>query len=89
VARKDALQAIADLKAQEGRNILMFGSRTLWNHLLVNGLVDEVHLMISPVVVGGGTAAFQDVDARTLTLVGTQGWPGSGLVLARYAPYTA
>ncbi len=85
--RADALQAVADLKAQDGGDILVFGSRTLWNYLLVNGLVDEVHLLISPVVVGGGTPAFQDVDPRTLTLIETHGWPGSGLVLARYAPF--
>lgn len=86
VRRADALQYIADLKTQEGGEIVIFGSRILWNFLLVNGLVDEIHLMISPVVLGGGTPAFQDAGDRVLTLLETHGWEESGLVLARYTP---
>jgi hypothetical protein len=32
---------VADLKAQAGADILMFGSRTLWNDLLAAGLVES------------------------------------------------
>jgi dihydrofolate reductase len=38
----------------------MFGSRTPLNDLLQAGLVDELHLMVGPVVLGGGTPAFAE-----------------------------
>ncbi|HKF00356.1 MAG TPA: dihydrofolate reductase family protein [Actinomycetes bacterium] len=98
VSRADAHQQIAELKRRPGRDILVFGSRTLWSDLLARGLVDELHLMVGPVVAGGGTPLFEGVpsiasahrpdrplDSRqSLQLVGVRGWEGSGNVLVRY-----
>ena len=67
VPRTDAHGAVAELKDQPGKDILMFGSRTLWNDLLVAGLVDELHLMIGATVLGGGTPTF---DAGVSTRCG-------------------
>jgi dihydrofolate reductase len=80
----DAHGRIADLKGESGKDILVFGSRTLWNDLLANDLVDELHLMIGAVVVGGGTPMFGGQAADSLRLIDTRKWDGSENVLVRY-----
>jgi dihydrofolate reductase len=84
VRRADAHQAVAGLKDQPGRDVLMFGSRTLWNDLLVAGLVDELHLMVGASVLGGGTPAFGTGPIPPLRLMGTRRRDGSDNLLVRY-----
>jgi dihydrofolate reductase len=81
VRRADAHARVAALK-QEGE-VLVFGSRTLWNDLLTAGLVDEIHLLVGAVVLGGGLPAF---DSRPdLDLLSTETFEDSSNVLLRYA----
>lgn len=84
IKRVDAHAQIAELKSQDGKDILVFGSGTMWNDLLSNGLVDELHLMISPVVLGAGTPIFDGPPPVSLRLIDTRTWEGSGIVLVRY-----
>jgi dihydrofolate reductase len=84
VRRSDARQAIAELKDEPGEDILMFGSRTLWNDLLVAGLVDELHLMLGAGVLGGGTPAFGGGPFPALRLADTERRDGSDNLLLRY-----
>jgi dihydrofolate reductase len=84
VGRADAHQAVATLKDQPGRDILMFGSRTLWNDLLAAGLVDELHLMVGATVLGGGTPAFGAGPFPPLRLVTTRRRDRSDNLLVRY-----
>lgn len=84
ISRAAAHEQIAELKRQTGKDILVFGSRTLWNNLLVNGLVDELHLMISPVVLGEGTPIFVAQPRVSLRLTDTRTWDDSGNVLVQY-----
>jgi dihydrofolate reductase len=84
VKRADAHEQIADLKRQQGGEILVFGSRTLWNDLLVGGLVDELHLMIGPAFLGSGTPVFGGPERVALRLLESRTLEGSELVLARY-----
>jgi dihydrofolate reductase len=84
VRRADAHEAVTALKGEPGMDILMFGSRTLWNHLLPVGLVDELHLMVGASVLGGGTPAFDARPIPTLRLLDVRRREGSSNVLLRY-----
>ena len=84
IGRADANDQIAELKRQAGGDILVFGSRTLWNDLLAGDLVDELHLMITPVLVGAGTPLFDGRQPVSLRLLDTLTWGDSGNVLTRY-----
>ena len=66
----DPVAAITRLKQQDGGDITVAGSATLVQWLLGQGLVDEIDLLIDPVVVGRGKRLFQDGLANTaLTVV--------------------
>jgi dihydrofolate reductase len=84
VPRADGQEAVDELKDRPGKDILMFGSRTLWNDLLVAGLVDELHLMLGAAVLGGGTPAFGAGPYPPLRLVDTRRREGSDNLLVRY-----
>lgn len=85
VSRANAHAEVAALKRGPGRDILMFGSHILWNDLLAAGLVDELHLMIGPGVVGEGVRAFEVRPPGSLRLLDTRTFDGSSLLLVRYA----
>jgi dihydrofolate reductase len=84
VRRAEARRAVAELKDRPGKDILMFGSRTLWNDLLSAGLVDELHLMLGAAVLGGGTPAFAAEPGPPLRLLDTRRRDGSDNLLVRY-----
>jgi dihydrofolate reductase len=81
----DVPTAVAALKQQPGRDIVMSGSATLARSLLREGLVDELHLMIHPVVVGDGARLFDHGHKLALELVDSKTF-GTGVVYATYKP---
>lgn len=82
--RAEAHQTIAALKRQPGKDLLITGSRTLWNDLLAHGLVDELHLMLGNCILGAGIPAFSGNPGVTLRLLDTRRWADSDNVLLRY-----
>lgn len=60
----DAIAELTKIKEQDGKDILMYGSVTLMRSLLRNGLVDQLDLMVCPVVVGTGQRLFGDGSPR-------------------------
>lgn len=85
IKRADFNQKIQELKQKNGKDILIFGSRTLWNNLLINKLIDELHFIIAPVALGEGTPVFIEQPKVTLKLIDSHTWESSGNVLVRYA----
>ncbi|GLV77985.1 dihydrofolate reductase family protein [Streptomyces hygroscopicus] len=66
----EALGRIQGLRAAEGGDLLVMGSPTLVRTLLSEGLVDELRLMLMPVLLGGGKTIFpEDGALRPLELV--------------------
>jgi dihydrofolate reductase len=65
----DVMDKIAKLKQQPGKNISISGSGTLVQSLLHHNLLDELHLMVHPLVVGSGKHLFTDEgEHKALTL---------------------
>jgi dihydrofolate reductase len=83
--RGDVAQAVAALKAQEGGYLLVIGSTKLVQTLMAHDLVDELRLIIDPVVVGGGKRLFADDGAlHDLRLVESE-VTATGAIMATYA----
>ena len=59
-----AFAEIAELKQRPGQNIGITGSGTLVSSLLREGLLDELHLFVFPLVAGSGKRLFGASDAR-------------------------
>ncbi len=75
---------VADLKRQPGRELQIHGSATLAQSLLAVGLIDELRLVVAPVVVGNGRRLFPDGGASAgLRLIRNEATPG-GLVVHVY-----
>ncbi len=80
-----AYAEIAELKQQPGRNIGMTGSATLVSSLLREGLLDELHLFVLPLVVGSGKRLFGTPgDQLPLKLLGSATFQ-TGVVHLTYA----
>jgi dihydrofolate reductase len=77
---------VAELKRQPGRELQIHGSARLAQSMLAAGLIDELRLVIAPVVVGAGRRLFPTAGAPAgLRLLHTQTTPG-GLAIHVYAP---
>ncbi len=82
----DVAEAVAGLKAQQDGPILVAGSATLVHSLIENDLVDELRLMVFPVLVGGGKRAFpENLQRRAFALRDTRTFD-SGVVVNTYEP---
>jgi dihydrofolate reductase len=82
----DVPQAVAGLKAQPGKGIVVLGSGELVQTLMKHNLVDQYVLLIHPLVLGSGRRLFADGGAfAALHLVDTK-TTTTGVVIATYQP---
>jgi dihydrofolate reductase len=80
----DIIEGVRGVKSTDGPDLIVWGSSTLTSVLLGQGLVDEVVLIIYPVLLGRGKRFFSDsVDPRELALVSTKATP-TGVLINTY-----
>lgn len=65
VIEGDVASFVKDLKQQPGRDIIKYGNGPLDVALMEHGLIDEFHLLLTPVAVGRGQHLFEDIDTPT------------------------
>jgi len=86
VLEGDVAEAVAALKREREDELHVIGSTQLVQTLIEHGLVDELRLMVDPVLLGGGKRIFRDDGVlRELELVDSA-VTGTGAILASYAP---
>jgi dihydrofolate reductase len=86
VLREPVSEAVAALKEEDGGDLLVMGSTMLVQSLIQHGLVDELRLLINPVLVGRGKRIFPgDGALRPLRLVDHKA-TSTGSIIATYAP---
>jgi dihydrofolate reductase len=80
----DVMEGVRGVKSQDGPDLIVCGSSTLTSVLLEQGLVDEVVLIVYPVLLGPGKRFFSDsADPRELALVSTKA-TSTGVVVSTY-----
>lgn len=79
-------RAVAALKRENGDDLHVIGSTQLVQTLIRHGLVDELRLMIDPVVLGGGKRIFGDDGTLRPLRLADSDVTTTGAILATYAP---
>ena len=80
----DIIESVRGLKSHKGPDLIMWGSSTLTSPFLDQGLVDELVLIIYPVLLGRGKRILSETfNARELAFVSTKATP-TGLLLNTY-----
>jgi dihydrofolate reductase len=82
----DVAEGVAKLKQQPGKDLLVFGSGDLVRTLLEGGLVDELRLMIHPLVLGGGRRLFPDGTMKTALELVDSTTTTKGVLILTYHP---
>ena len=83
IIRDNVVEAVRKLKAAPGKNILTDGSRQLVHTLLEHDLVDELHLLLYPLILGGGKRLLPEGVHATFRLKSATPYP-SGVVGLHY-----
>jgi len=84
--RDNVAEELTEVKQRPGKDIAILGSSALTVDLLRSGLLDELRIMVNPIILGAGKSIFKTADQRVgLALMEARPF-ASGNVLLRYSP---
>jgi dihydrofolate reductase len=86
LVKGDVADEISKLKQQPGKNLAVFGSSDFTVSLLEQGLVDELRVMVHPILLGAGKSLFAGLDNRVPLKLQMSTTFSSGNVLLSYRP---
>jgi len=75
IIRDNVIESVRALKAEAGKNILTDGSSQLVHALLAHDLIDELHLLLYPLTLGGGKRVLPDGVMATFSLMSATPYP--------------
>jgi dihydrofolate reductase len=84
IIRDNVIESVRALKAQPGKNILTDGSSQLVHALVAHDLVDELHLLVYPLMLGSGKRVLPTGVYATFSLLSATPYP-TGVVGLHYA----
>jgi dihydrofolate reductase len=84
--RLGSIEDVRRLKDRDGPDLLIQGSSTIYPELLAAGLLDQLTLMIFPVVLGGGKRPFGERSGAHAMRMVDHKLTRSGAVIATYEP---
>jgi len=88
LVKGDIGEAFTKIKAELGQDVLQYGIGELTQTLIRHGLIDEIRLLVYPVVVGSGQRIFEKIDQTRLKLIETKTF-ATGVVALHYQPVKA
>jgi dihydrofolate reductase len=89
IIRKGVTEEVRRLKARYDGDILVAGSGQLVRTLMADGLIDEIRLMIFPVVLGRGKRLFEAAPMTNLRLAEVKPVGPAGVIVVKYASAVA
>jgi dihydrofolate reductase len=86
LAKGNLAEEIADLKKQNGKDIIVVGGADFVSSLIKEGLIDEYHLIVNPTAIASGMTIFNLLDGvRKFSSIGAKLYSGGKTVLS-YKP---
>lgn len=82
----DVTHFVADLKRQPGGSIVKYGNGSLDRTLMASGLIDEFHLLLTPVAAGSGRHMFEEIDGFPQLSLADVSRSANGVLLLVYTP---
>ena len=86
LAKGDLNDEIKKLKAQSGKDIIVYGGASFVSSLIKANLIDEYYLFMNPAAIGNGLSIFKSIDDKhSFKLAGSISFE-CGIVLLKYVP---